>query len=146
MTCWCYILECELHPTLYVGITDDLNRRYNQHKKGKGALYTKLNGVGKLLYAIELFDRSAARNLEIRLKRLSHKKKRDFISKNSSYYKPIPSSGAKELLMCSLPPEEPSFLEHEYHSYIDLSEIEPIESFVFLRVPPKFSKKIKNLN
>ncbi|HEY4521157.1 MAG TPA: GIY-YIG nuclease family protein [Candidatus Paceibacterota bacterium] len=35
-----YILE-RTDKSLYTGITNDLNRRFNQHKKGNGGRYTR---------------------------------------------------------------------------------------------------------
>ena len=39
MTWYVYILECK-DQSLYTGITDNLKRRFKEHKSGKGSKFT----------------------------------------------------------------------------------------------------------
>ena len=69
--CWVlYILECG-DGTLYTGITDDLQRRLNAHRSGKGAKYTRGRGPLELRYQEICGDHSTALKREIQIKRLS---------------------------------------------------------------------------
>lgn len=68
MNYYCYILSNENRTLLYVGYTDNLNRRLNQHKKGNGAKFTKKYSVHDLIY-FEVFEESlVARRREKQLK------------------------------------------------------------------------------
>jgi putative endonuclease len=51
-----YILANRKNGTLYVGVTNDLNRRASKHRAGQGAIFTKKYDVTKLVY-FEVFDR-----------------------------------------------------------------------------------------
>ncbi len=37
-------------PTLYVGVTNDVERRIAEHKKGIGSVFTRRYGLTKLVY------------------------------------------------------------------------------------------------
>lgn len=69
-----YILECE-DRSLYTGITNDLERRFEEHFSGKGCRYTKANPVVKVRYHEEYPDRSAALKREAQIKSWSRTKK-----------------------------------------------------------------------
>lgn len=72
-----YILECA-DKTLYVGSTNDLEKRLHQHNNSKqGAHYTKIRRPVILKYSetLETFAESRAREAEI--KRLSRAQKLD---------------------------------------------------------------------
>ncbi len=73
-----YILETNL-GTLYTGITNDLKKRIATHKKGKGALFTRLCGVKKLLYSVNRPNRSLASIREAEIKKWPRKKKLELI-------------------------------------------------------------------
>ena len=64
---------------LYTGWTTDIKRRYQQHIKGSGARYTKINPPIKLSYWETQPDDKAARKRELVLKNFSHKKKINLI-------------------------------------------------------------------
>ena len=72
--CYVYIAECE-NGKLYVGTTNDLNRRIKDHKLGYGGQYTKLFRVKKLLYTKEFKSKSAALKREKQLKKFSRYRK-----------------------------------------------------------------------
>ncbi|WOD43322.1 GIY-YIG nuclease family protein [Hwangdonia lutea] len=68
MKYFCYILSNKNRTLLYVGYTDNLERRIIQHKIGNGANFTKKYSVFDLLY-FEIYDESAfARQREKQLK------------------------------------------------------------------------------
>ena len=73
-----YILECE-DRTLYTGITTDISRRFQEHKNGKGARYTRAHGAKKILFQEEYPDRSTAQKREAEIKGWSRKMKLDFL-------------------------------------------------------------------
>jgi putative endonuclease len=69
-----YILECK-NNDLYTGITNNLERRIKEHKRGKGGKFTKSFKVKKLLYS-ELFStKSQALRREAQIKGWTRKKK-----------------------------------------------------------------------
>ena len=69
-----YIIECN-DGTLYTGITNDLSRRLNEHKSGKGAKYTKIHGVSRIVYTENQHSRSSALKREAKIKLLSRNAK-----------------------------------------------------------------------
>ena len=70
-----YILECS-DKTLYVGSTNDLERRLHQHNHAKaGAHYTKIRRPVTLKYSEEVESFSIARKREAELKRLTREQK-----------------------------------------------------------------------
>ncbi len=48
MEYYVYIIRCQ-DNSLYTGITTDVERRYEEHKKGIGAKYTKIKKILKLM-------------------------------------------------------------------------------------------------
>ena len=59
---WCmYILRCK-NGDLYTGITDNLQRRFNEHVSGKGGHFTKSFGAEKILFSEEHPDKPSALN------------------------------------------------------------------------------------
>ena len=69
-----YLLRCK-DDTLYCGITDDVQRRLEMHRSGKGAKYTRGRGPLELIYTEELSSRSDALKREAFIKQLSRKEK-----------------------------------------------------------------------
>ena len=54
---WCvYILECQ-DGSFYTGITNDLEKRMNTHKSGKGSKYVKIKGFKRVLHTIKAIDK-----------------------------------------------------------------------------------------
>ena len=84
-----YILECS-DNTLYVGYTNNLEKRLFQHNNSKcGAHYTKIRRPVILKY-FEQFETSAeARQREIRLKKYSREEKLRLISHKKTTNKTI---------------------------------------------------------
>lgn len=69
-----YILLCK-DKSLYTGITTDVNRRFSEHKEGKGGHYTTSRGVVKVLYKEKKKNRSLASKREYEIKKWSRKEK-----------------------------------------------------------------------
>ncbi|MDQ5912207.1 MAG: putative endonuclease [Patescibacteria group bacterium] len=79
MSHYTYILECA-DDTLYVGSTNDLEKRLHQHNNLKqGAHYTKIRRPVALVYSEACESFSVARKREAELKRLSRAEKLDLI-------------------------------------------------------------------
>ena len=78
-----YILECA-DKTLYVGYTNNLERRIKQHNESKsGAHYTKIRRPVKLKYSEKFKTISVARHREAEIKRLKREEKLNLINENS---------------------------------------------------------------
>ncbi len=73
-----YILLTERN-TLYCGYTDNVEKRFEAHKNGKGAKYTKANKPIKVIYTKEFETKSEALKEEHRIKKLSRNKKLELI-------------------------------------------------------------------
>ena len=74
----CYIVRCN-DGTLYCGYSNDVQKRVDNHNKGKGAKYTKTRLPVKLVYT-ECFDtKSQAMKREYQIKRLTRKQKLEII-------------------------------------------------------------------
>ena len=81
-----YVLQCG-DGTLYTGITTDVPRRLKEHNTSpKGAKYTKTRRPVKLVYWIDLKDRSTAQKAEYKFKKLTREQKEKIISE-AGYYK-----------------------------------------------------------
>ena len=74
-----YILLTEKN-TLYCGYTDDVLRRFELHKSGKGAKYTRANKPVKIVYTQKFETKSEALKAEMKFKKLTRKKKTDVIN------------------------------------------------------------------
>lgn len=81
MTFFVYILECA-DKTLYVGSTNDLEKRLHAHNNLKsGAHYTKIRRPVVLKYSKKYTTYSEVRKKEGELKRLSRAEKLSFLLK-----------------------------------------------------------------
>lgn len=69
-----YILKCG-NGNLYTGITDNLDRRFREHARGKGGHFTRAFGARKMLYSEPCADRSAALKREARIKSWKRREK-----------------------------------------------------------------------
>lgn len=75
-----YILKTERN-TLYCGYTDDVQRRFELHKAGKGAKYTRANKPIEIVYIKEFSTKIEAQHEERRIKKLSRLQKLSLINK-----------------------------------------------------------------
>lgn len=70
-----YILQCS-DSTLYVGCTNNLEKRLHQHNHAKnGAHYTKIRRPVSLLYKEEYQTLKQARSREAEIKRMKREEK-----------------------------------------------------------------------
>jgi putative endonuclease len=75
---WVYVIECE-SGAWYTGVTNDLERRFQQHAAGKGAKYFRMDAP-KRIAAVEGFaSKGEALSQEAALKRLPREEKRGWI-------------------------------------------------------------------
>ena len=65
---YCYILSNKNRTVLYIGYTNNLNRRISQHKKGVGALFTKKYSANELVYFEVFMEKKKAKYREKQLK------------------------------------------------------------------------------
>lgn len=73
-----YILRCE-DGSFYTGITNDLERRLNQHRDGRASRYTRSRRPVKIVYSESCKSRSHALKRESAVKLLSRKEKETLI-------------------------------------------------------------------
>lgn len=73
-----YILRCA-DDSLYTGITNDLDRRVQQHNAGTASRYTRSRLPVKLVFQETHGSRSAALVREAAIKRLTRKQKSSLI-------------------------------------------------------------------
>lgn len=78
-----YILECD-NRYLYTGITTDVSRRMEEHRKGPPIGAKFMRGVRKinLVYSVGVDSRSLASKIEYRIKQMTKKEKTEIISGN----------------------------------------------------------------
>ncbi len=75
-----YIVECA-DGSFYTGITNDLDRRVDEHNAGKGARYTRGRGPVSLRYHEIQLDRSKASVRECEIKAMSRQGKQKLIAR-----------------------------------------------------------------
>ena len=75
-----YILRCG-DGTLYTGITNDIEKRLEAHRTGKGAKYTRGRGPLELVYQEEVADKSTALKREYAIKQLRREEKEQLLQK-----------------------------------------------------------------
>ena len=74
-----YLLECA-DKTIYTGITTDVARRLDEHRRGIGSHYTRAHGAKKMLYTEKCRTRSRALKREAEIKRWPRNKKLEFVA------------------------------------------------------------------
>jgi putative endonuclease len=77
-----YILEC-YDDSLYIGITNNLEKRMLAHKKGTGSKYVRSKRFKQILHAIEVSDKSKAAKMEYQIKQLERNDKITFFMKHA---------------------------------------------------------------
>ena len=95
-----YIIRCR-GGTLYTGITNDVQARFQAHQKGKGAKYTRGRGPLELVYTEICADKSEALKRELAIKALPREEKLKLIENHS------PSTEVKPMKTQFLPAEAP---------------------------------------
>lgn len=69
-----YILLCS-DGSFYTGFTDDPERRFLEHKNGKGGHYTSSHKALKIVYTEQFPSKSEALKREAQIKGWNHQKK-----------------------------------------------------------------------
>ncbi|WP_077292423.1 GIY-YIG nuclease family protein [Roseibium algicola] len=83
MTYYVYILASRMNGTLYIGVTNDLSRRVEEHRGGAGGDFTRKHGIGNLVFAEAFDDVSEASAMEKRLKKWRRSWKVQLIEKSN---------------------------------------------------------------
>ena len=78
-----YILKCE-DNSLYTGVTNNLERRFLEHKNLKGGHYTRSHRVVKRIYLEKLETKSEALRREKQIKGWTRNKKIEILKLNMS--------------------------------------------------------------
>jgi putative endonuclease len=73
-----YIFRCA-DNTLYCGSTNNLANREKLHNAGRGAIYTRIHGKGKIIYSEPFSTIGDAMRREIQVKKWSRIKKENLI-------------------------------------------------------------------
>lgn len=74
-----YILQCS-DGSLYTGYTNDVEKRFEKHKLGKGGKYTRSHKTLKIVYTEKLQTKIDALKREREIKSWSRKEKIDLVS------------------------------------------------------------------
>ncbi len=74
MPYYVYMILCK-DGSYYTGYAKNLKNRVEEHKRGRGARYTRIHEVEKIVYKEEFNSRSEAMKREREIKSLSHRKK-----------------------------------------------------------------------
>ena len=69
-TWWLYVLECE-GGVLYTGIAKDVDSRFEAHRSGAGAMFTRLNRPVRVVARALVATRGQALRAEFALKQLT---------------------------------------------------------------------------
>ena len=72
-----YLLECK-DSSIYTGITNDIEKRMQVHKSGKGSKYVASKKFKQLLYVIKAIDKVDAAKMEYHIKQLQRNDKITF--------------------------------------------------------------------
>ena len=78
-----YIIRCK-GGSLYTGATNDLEKRFEAHKNGKGAKYTRMNKPQKIVFSEKYDNKIVAQRREREIKNWTHDEKLKFIGKQNS--------------------------------------------------------------
>lgn len=73
-----YMIRCK-DNSIYTGMTNNIDERFNKHLQGNGAKYTKSHIAEKLEAVWRCKDKSLACKLEYQLKHLTKQQKEDII-------------------------------------------------------------------
>ncbi|MCX6720078.1 MAG: GIY-YIG nuclease family protein [Candidatus Staskawiczbacteria bacterium] len=77
-----YIIKC-VDCSLYTGSTNDLEGRFEKHKNGKGAKYTRSHVPEKIVFSEKCDNKIIAQRREREIKNLTREEKLKFIQLNS---------------------------------------------------------------
>ena len=76
-----YLLECQ-DDSIYTGITNNVDKRMETHKSGKGSKYVRQKRFKRLLHTIKTVDKVDAAKMEYQIKQLERNNKITFFMKH----------------------------------------------------------------
>ena len=76
-----YMLLCD-DDSYYTGYTTNVPSRFERHKKGHGARYTKMRHPSRIVYLQRFATRRAAMRRERQIKMLSHNQKEGLVRRS----------------------------------------------------------------
>ena len=80
-TWYVYLIQCR-DNSLYTGVTNNLQKRMDTHKSGKGSKYVKAKGFGSLINFKPCKDKIEAQQLEYKIKQLHKSEKINWFHQN----------------------------------------------------------------
>ena len=80
-----YILQCG-DGSLYTGITTDISRRLDAHRRGKGAKYTRGRGPLELVYQEQCGSHTDALKRELEVKAMTRAQKEQLIQTGTGIF------------------------------------------------------------
>jgi predicted GIY-YIG superfamily endonuclease len=94
-----YIMSNRHHTTLYIGVTNDLERRVAEHQEAKQKSFTQMYNLDELLY-FEAFDSiTDAIDRETQLKKWSRAKKDALIARLNPHLEDLSLKFKSDLLL-----------------------------------------------
>jgi putative endonuclease len=84
-----YIVTNQRHTVLYIGVTNDLERRLNEHSLGRGSQFVQQYNATKLIYFEAYSDAESAITREKQLKNWSRKKKEFLITRSNPEWRDL---------------------------------------------------------
>tara|TARA_R110002072_G_scaffold299168_1_gene474102 strand:- start:6216 stop:6584 length:369 start_codon:yes stop_codon:yes gene_type:complete len=93
-----YILASKIRGTLYIGMTNDLQRRVYEHKMGITRGFTSKYGVNKLIYFETFKDVNEAIEREKRLKKWNRAWKIELFEKNNPSWQDLAKDWYDDIL------------------------------------------------
>jgi putative endonuclease len=85
-TYWVYMMTNKRRTTLYTGMTNDLPRRLDQHRKGEGSKFTSRYNLQHLVYYEEFGNPREAIAREKRIKSWSRKWKDELVERDNPHW------------------------------------------------------------
>ena len=76
---WVYMLLCGSAKKIYIGWTNDLDKRLAAHQSGRGAKFTRANQPVEMVAAKQCKSRSEAMSFEAQLKKLNRQQRLQWI-------------------------------------------------------------------
>ena len=94
-----YILSSKIRGTLYIGMTNDLQRRVYEHKTGFYKGFTSKYGVNKLMYFETFQNVKEAINREKKLKKWNRAWKIELLEKDNPSWRDLAKNWYDNLLI-----------------------------------------------
>jgi len=84
-----YMLASKPYGTLYIGVTNSIDRRIHEHREGKGSRFTKRYGVMRLVWFEEWPTLPEAIQRETSLKRWKRDWKIDLVNRTNPEWRDL---------------------------------------------------------